>query len=125
MYCPECGKYNDDESIYCKSCGINLGKVGAATGSATESYYPEPSPHTGYVDEPLTTPPSSILDFADDPSPDGRDQIPWYFYLLSLLFWPLGIYFWAIHRENNPDDARNLFIVSIIGFFLLVYLLIS
>lgn len=124
MYCPVCKKQNTGDANFCENCGmkfdtdtrtIEFGK------NTTAKIDMAPSTRSSTKADR-----SSIIDHVDDiETTRARDQISGLYYLLSFVFWPLGIFLWAFHRSNQPESAKNVLASTIAGFVVMLLIFLS
>ena len=113
MYCPQCGMKNETDAKFCENCGLKLQQQ----ANQVEKPLYEPPMAVQSSQDPYSTRPSSILDgLPTAASGDYADHVSAPYYILSFLFWPIGIFLWAFHRSNKPEAAKNLFVSTLAGF---------
>lgn len=142
MFCPACGVQNDEGSVFCANCGTKF------SNSQHQSEYYQNTPQkpqytdnqTNDYDKALyqNNPPQSNRQQSyrqqpetyggrqygqPRPQPYGHypveDRISPLLFVLSFFIFPLGLILYFSNKRQKPRSAKNLLIITIIGFFII------
>lgn len=118
MFCGQCGTENDDGAAFCQNCGVSL-KAPSSVPSSSE----QPIQSSQYdQSQPRQYPPrqdSYQQGYGQYPLGAGYyqpDEIHPVAYVCAFCVPIAGIVIWALKRNEKPKSAKNILIVSIIGF---------
>ena len=136
-FCSSCGVQNEDGSMFCSNCGNRF-----------ESSSEQPAKHIpNYEDQSNSSPPPQQPQYYDGnqnyPQPQHNqqqysgsyqpptaygqpygmvpieDRLSIILYIVSFLFFPIGIIVFFANRRSRPNSAKNIAITTVLGFILL------
>jgi hypothetical protein len=106
-FCNQCGAEIEAGAMFCSSCGVKLNGT-----KKTESITPSKQDQTSYNQyQPPAGYGASISG-----STHVEDRVETWVYFCVFCIPIVGIVLWAVWRNERPETAKNLLIISIISF---------
>ncbi len=146
MFCPACGVQNEEGSVFCANCGTKFSNSQHQSESYENTQYQNTPQKPQYTDNQIygrdsalyqnNTPQSNKQQSYRQqpetyggsqygqprPQPYGdypvEDRISPLIFVLSFFIFPLGLILYFANKRQKPRSAKNLLIVTIMGFFI-------
>lgn len=143
-YCSACGVQNEDGSLFCANCGSKLDspsqQLGGQKAIDQNPQYQSPPQYTdnqshnqdSNLYQSNSPNYSSQANYGNQPSAYSaqqygqpysqypiEDRVSFWIYIVSFLFFPAGLILYFSNRQQKPKAAKNIMILTIVGFFFL------